>query len=97
MGNWRITIEGHGQHHNKAASDAENLASDFVEQLKRRGHQVDKAEIAIATEYHEDGKHVYGPAETIKPPDATINLDLESRAPRAPVDPPRPPHPPGVA
>lgn len=82
MGHYRITIEGHGQHHNKQASDAENLASDFVEQLKRRGHTVDAATFALCNSYVNGKPDNYAPAEPIKPPDATVNLEERRPADR---------------
>lgn len=74
MGHYRITIDGHGQHHNNQAGDAENLASDFVEQLKRRGHTVGSATFALSSHIGADGKAIdYQEPEPIKPPDATID------------------------
>lgn len=95
MGNWRITIEGHGQHHNKQAADAENLASDFVEQLKRRGHEVSSATFALQRRRENHEGFEYAPDEPIKPPDATINLEQANRS--SPVDPPSTGHPKGYA
>lgn len=78
MGHYRITIEGCGSHHNKIASDAENLASDFVEQLKRRGHTVESATFELASGRNADHSHQYALPEPIKPPDATIDLERQT-------------------
>lgn len=44
MGNWQISIEGTGAHHNHDyPSDANQLAKEFVEQLKAKGHTVERA------------------------------------------------------
>lgn len=51
MGNWNISIEGLGSHHNGADAvvkelneyDADKLAKKFVKELKHHGHIVDKA------------------------------------------------------
>jgi hypothetical protein len=39
MGNWNITVQGTGCHHNRDnPSDADRLAAEFVERLKAAGH-----------------------------------------------------------
>ncbi len=44
MGNWHISIEGIGSHHNQALDeDANKLAAKFVKELKQEGHKVTKA------------------------------------------------------
>jgi hypothetical protein len=44
MGNWHISIEGAGSHHNLTLeTDANKLAAKFVAELKRVGHTVNKA------------------------------------------------------
>jgi len=44
MGNWNISIEGIGAHHNKDnPQDANRMAQAFVGALKRAGHNVTKA------------------------------------------------------
>lgn len=44
MGQWRITVEGTGAHHNQNyPQDANRLAEDFVHDLIAAGHTVRKA------------------------------------------------------
>ena len=44
MGNWHISIEGIGIHHNKDnENDANVMAKKFVQDLKDANHQVNKA------------------------------------------------------
>ncbi len=44
MGNWHISIEGVGCHHNADyPQDANKMAEDFVKTLKVAGHNVQKA------------------------------------------------------
>ena len=44
MGNWHISIEGVGVHHNQALeTDANKMAAKFVAELKRVGHTITKA------------------------------------------------------
>ncbi len=44
MGNWHISIEGVGPHHNENyLGDANKMAEDFVSELKGAGHQINKA------------------------------------------------------
>ena len=44
MGNWHISIDGIGCHHNMhLETDANKLASKFVQELKQSGHTVSKA------------------------------------------------------
>lgn len=44
MGNWHISVEGVGAHHNaEYPNDANRLAQKFVEELRAAGHQVNKA------------------------------------------------------
>jgi hypothetical protein len=44
MGNWHISIEGVGVHHNANLShDADRMAAVFVQQLIAAGHSVSKA------------------------------------------------------
>jgi hypothetical protein len=46
MGDWHISIQGTGQHHNLSASDAvrardaEVMAAEFVQKLLARGHSI---------------------------------------------------------
>lgn len=51
MGNWTITIQGVGTHHNKnLAEDADRMAAKFVEDLKDKGHVVTAASITSGRE-----------------------------------------------
>lgn len=45
MGNWNITIQGVGPHHNPDAypKDANRMAAAFVKQLREAGHTVEAA------------------------------------------------------
>jgi hypothetical protein len=44
MGNWNISINGVGCHHNKKLeSDANRMAAEFVAKLKAAGHSVSHA------------------------------------------------------
>jgi hypothetical protein len=44
MGNWNISIEGIGCHHNQQLeTDANKMAAKFVQALKLAGHTVTKA------------------------------------------------------
>lgn len=44
MGNWNITIQGVGCHHNKdLPQDADRMSKKFVEDLKSAGHTVESA------------------------------------------------------
>lgn len=45
MGNWNITIQGIGSHHNENAPlDAQRMAARFVGQLKAAGHTIEHAD-----------------------------------------------------
>lgn len=45
MGNWSITIQGVGAHHNKAhEGDANRMARKFVRELKLAGHTIERAD-----------------------------------------------------
>lgn len=44
MGNWNISIEGIGCHHNvDLKTDANKMATEFVAELKKVGHTITKA------------------------------------------------------
>ncbi len=44
MGNWHISVEGIGSHHNQnLEDDANKMAAKFVQELKMAGHTVSKA------------------------------------------------------
>ncbi len=38
MGNWNISIQGLGAHHNGLPTDADQMAKAFVETLRQQGH-----------------------------------------------------------
>ncbi len=45
MGNWSITIQGVGAHHNKEyEKDANRLARQFVNKLTAMGHIIERAD-----------------------------------------------------
>lgn len=44
MGNWNITIQGSGCHHNgNAEIDADAVAKEMVQKLIKQGHQIQSA------------------------------------------------------
>ncbi len=43
MGNYHISIEGQGAHHNGKEYDADEMARDLVKRLKEKGHSIFKA------------------------------------------------------
>ena len=44
MGNWVITIEGTGQHHNQGSpTDADVIADEMVQRLLNAGQNVERA------------------------------------------------------
>jgi hypothetical protein len=45
MGNYQITIEGTGPHHNRQAFDAEVIAAATVAELAKNGHHVSHATV----------------------------------------------------
>ena len=50
MGNWNITIQGCGAHHNeKHAADANRLAKEFVQALEKVGHKIFTASITFGS------------------------------------------------
>lgn len=50
MGNWHISIEGVGSHHNKDnPPDADRMAAEFVEALKSKGHQISRASFTFGS------------------------------------------------
>lgn len=57
MGNWNLSIEGIGAHHNGIHNDVDSLAKQFVKILLEKGHTVTKASFT------------YGGAENIKETD----------------------------
>lgn len=47
MGNWNISISGHGTHHNKRETDANVQAARFVESLLLVGHGIESATFSL--------------------------------------------------
>lgn len=57
MGNWNISIQGTGCHHNrKLKSDANRLAAQFVQTLRDMGHQVTSATFTHGAVDYIDGQ-----------------------------------------
>ena len=58
MGNWNISIQGVGAHHNPSnPKDADKMARRFVKELKEAGHTVEHAEITYGgKEAVDDGR-----------------------------------------
>ena len=65
MGNWSITIQGVGYHHNKTEpKDANRLARKFIQELLAAGHRVERADfthgakedLVDLTQAHEDDR-----------------------------------------
>ena len=65
MGNWNITINGVGQHHNGQPRDVERLAAEFVERLRANGHTVTVA--GVTTGSAVDISLGTNPAKTLYP------------------------------
>ncbi len=49
MGNWHISIKGCGIHHNGRKDDAEQMAADFVDQLKASGQTITSADVTVGS------------------------------------------------
>lgn len=45
MGNWSVSVQGIGCHHNGAPYDVEALTAEFVKQLKAKGHTVEHVNV----------------------------------------------------
>lgn len=54
MGNWNITIEGHGIHHNNRDDDANAMAAEFVKDLKAKGHDITSAKFQLVSPVADD-------------------------------------------
>jgi hypothetical protein len=68
MGNWHISIEGVGIHHNGRKDDADAVFVETVRQLKESGHTVTHASITTGGAHdHESARalheHLAKPAE----------------------------------
>lgn len=50
MGNWAITIHGHGIHDNGREDDAEHMVSEFIKSLKSVGHVVSSVRFTVGTD-----------------------------------------------
>jgi hypothetical protein len=73
MGNWHLSIEGIGAHHNKLEPgqmtfNVDTMAKMFIEDLKARGHRVLRATIT------------YGAADQLDP-----EKEMELRNPYKPI------------
>ncbi len=51
MGNWHISIQGTGIHHNENPKDANLMAADFVAALKAAGHSIEFATFTSGGRY----------------------------------------------
>lgn len=49
MGNWNISINGTGAHHNEKDYDADVLFKQFVELLKEKGQNVESAFLTVGS------------------------------------------------
>lgn len=47
MGQWNITIQGHGIHDNHLPEDADAMMQDFVDSLKEVGHEIESAHFTV--------------------------------------------------
>jgi len=56
MGAWTIVVHGHGMHHNKSESDADEMAKQFVYELKKKGHSIYDARIMVGSNQTIDGE-----------------------------------------
>lgn len=64
MGNWHISIKGTGPYQNDDKNDAEQLAADFVDQLKAAGHSIVCADVTTHGALNiSDGKKSLAQAE----------------------------------
>lgn len=62
MGNWHISVQGVGAHHNQNnPTDANKMARKFVEDLQAAGHLVESAEFTHGAK--EDLKPATKPAQ----------------------------------
>lgn len=55
MGSWQISVKGHGCHHNNREDiDADLATREFVEKLKKQGHQIKEATFTLTASDDED-------------------------------------------
>jgi hypothetical protein len=67
MGNWAITIQGIGAHHNKLNSgDANRMARRFVRQLRNAGHTVVRADFTHGANEDLCDEHLAHPDDRLK-------------------------------
>ena len=50
MGNWAITIHGHGIHDNGRDDDAETMVAAFVADLEAKGHVVNGVRFTVGAD-----------------------------------------------
>lgn len=78
MGQWIITVEGHGIHDNGRPDDADARLKDFVDQLQRDGHTVDHVTFTV------------GPVREALNTDAGVVLGYRQMVDRTPAPKPAP-------
>ncbi len=49
MGQWNISIQGHGIHDNGVENDAEVMTKKFVDELTAAGHHVSSAHFTVGS------------------------------------------------
>lgn len=76
MGYWKITIKGHGLHHNKLAEDADTLAAQAVGSLLGHGHGLSTAEFQLTDSQFTSLVQPEGPEDLLK---AVDSFDLEAQ------------------
>jgi hypothetical protein len=68
MGNWNISIQGIGQHHNASPDvfrkDANVMANRFVEELRAAGHYIESASFTFGGK--ENLAPAAAPAQTVR-------------------------------
>ena len=50
MGSWTMTVHGHGMHDNDHDNDAEHLLSEFIKDLRAKGHTVHQVRFTVGTD-----------------------------------------------
>ena len=65
MGNWTLTIEGTGQHHNGKPEDADQIALEVVKRLQSVGQIVEHASITTGSK---SALLTWGPVASIVEP-----------------------------
>jgi hypothetical protein len=61
MGHWAMTVHGHGIHDSNRDDDAEHLLSEFIRNLRAKGHVVGQVRFTVGTdrELTENGEWRY--------------------------------------